>query len=362
MKTFKAFLIFSLFSLLFVSQVSAQAPTVKMEFEKGNVVSSSTKSTNESLEVHITQGSDKGRTIKLNYDTQGLQNNNISNGDGLVISKVTQNGKILYAVNDENRLPFVGIFIALFLALIVLVAGKKGVGSIIGLGISLGVIFFFIVPAILSGQNPLNICVLGAIIIILPTTYIAHGISIKTTIALISTLTALFLTWIIATFALQLTHLSGFGSEEAYDLHIGLKSLVDFRGLLLGGIIIATIGALNDITTTQSATIFELNHTDPKFDFDDLLKKGMSVGREHAVSLVNTLVLAFIGSSLALFILYFYNPTKEPLWAILNSEIISEEIIRTIVGTSGLLLSMPIVTILATFYCAHYSREYKNKS
>lgn len=249
------------------------------------------------------------------------------------------------------RLPQLLVIVVVFIALIIFIAGKKGIGSIIGLAISLGVIFFFIIPQVLSGANPLLITMIGSIIILFSTTYIAHGFSIQTSVALVSTFISLILTVAISALAINFTKLSGFGSEEAYELHMGVKSVVDFQGLMLSGIIIATLGALNDVTTTQSATIFEIFKGNKKLNFDELLKKGLSVGREHVISLVNTLVLAFVGSSFVLFLVYFVNPMHTPLLTILNTETISEEIIRTISGTAGLLLSMPIVTILASFIC-----------
>ena len=324
---------------------------LKVITERGVVVSTFGNQSQE-LTVKISSGPDAGKTVKMSYDPMSLSSLRLNPGDQLIISKQNDaSGKTVFSVNDRFRIPEVlGVVIA-FLFLILLIAGKKGIGSIIGLGISLGIIFVYIVPSILGGTNPLLACMVGAIAILFTTTYIAHGFSRQTTIAMFSTFIALILTWALATIVTQITSLSGFGTEETYDLHLGLKNLVDFQGLLLGGIIIATLGALNDVTTTQAAAIFEIHRTDPKMNFDQLLKKGLSVGREHVVSLINTLVLAFVGTSLALFLIYFFNPTGVSLITILNSEIVSEEIIKTIAGTSGLLLAMPIVSILAAFIC-----------
>ncbi len=364
MKVFKLLIIsfFLLSSFFVVSRIyaaeNASVYSPKTDYFKAKIIKVSDSKNTQNLSIQILQGSEKGKVIKLSYNPQGIRLLKLKSGQEIVLAQQKDpTGKVIYAVNDKYRIPNVAFAVLLFVALVVIIAGRKGVGALIGLTISLGVIFIYIVPSILSGSDPLATCMIGSIVILLSTTYIAHGFSTQTTIALVSTLSALIITWILATLVLNFTHLSGFGTEEAYELHMGLKSLVDFRGLLLGGIIIATLGALNDVTTTQSAAIFEIYKSNPKQDFDQLLVKGMGIGREHVASLVNTLVLAFVGTSLALFLVYFFNPSHEPLWAILNSEIISEEIIKTIVGTSGLLLSMPIVTILATAVCIHVIGE-----
>lgn len=364
MKILKTSLIFFLLFLFVLKPFAFAAGLVdlKTDYLKGKVVGVTDAKNSQSISVQIFDGGEKGKVVKINYDPQGLKLLKLKSGESVVISKQTDGaGKVIYAVNDRNRMLNVILAIVLFIALVVVIAGRKGIGSLIGLTISLGIIFIYIVPSILSGADPLTTCMIGSIVILLATTYIAHGFSVQTTIALVSTLSALIITWILATIVLNFTHLTGFGSEEAYELHIGVKNLVDFRGLLLGGIIIATLGALNDVTTTQSAAIFEIYKSNKKQDFDELFSKGMSVGREHVASLVNTLVLAFVGTSLALFLIYFINPMHEPLWAIFNSEIISEEIIKTIVGTSGLLLSMPIVTVLATVVCIYKIGEEQRK-
>jgi uncharacterized membrane protein len=181
------------------------------------------------------------------------------------------------------------------------------------------------------------------------TTYLAHGISKKTTIALASTLFSLLLTAAFAIIAINFNKITGLGSEDAFALTLGPTSIIDIRGLFLSGIIISTLGALNDITTTQSATILELKKANPKLKFVALFEKGLSVGKEHIASLVNTLILAYVGSAFAVFIFFMLNPGHLPYWVILNNEIVSDEVIKIIAGSIGLLLSVPIVTLLASY-------------
>ena len=218
------------------------------------------------------------------------------------------------------------------------------------MGLSFAIILLYIVPNILKGNDPLTITLIGATVIILLTTYLAHGVSWKTTIALSSTLISIFLTAWLAIFAVSFTNISGIGNEDAFALQVGTTSLINLKGLFLSGIIIATLGALNDITTTQAMTILELKKADPKLKFVALFEKGFAVGKEHIASLVNTLILAYAGSAFAVFIFFVLNPAKVPYWIVLNSEMVSDEVVKILAGSLGRLLSVPIVTFLASLF------------
>lgn len=165
-----------------------------------------------------------------------------------------------------------------------------------------------------------------------------------------STFLTLIFTGALAIAYVKLTSLSGLGNENAYNLQLGQPNSINLRGLLLGGMIIGALGVLDDITTTQTATIFELFKTNPKQKFNELVKKGLNIGREHIASLINTLVLAYAGVSLSLFVLFIINPRNIPYWVILNSESVMEEIVRSIVGSTGLILAIPLVTIISSWY------------
>jgi uncharacterized membrane protein len=191
------------------------------------------------------------------------------------------------------------------------------------------------------------------------TIYLAHGFSKKTTIALISTFLTLILTGALSTLFVHMTFLSGLGSDDAYALQIGPEAKINFRGLLLGGILIGTLGVLDDVTTGLSASVFELYKANPKISFGQLLKSGLAIGREHISSLVNTLVLAYAGASLPIFLTLVLNPNNYPLWSILNSELIVEEIVRTLAGSIGLVAAVPLTTFLATIYITEFYSKSK---
>lgn len=360
--SFLIILFLQLFSFDTNAQSPTNAPSPKQEFYKAVVIEISEqgeteidnyKSYYQIISVKLLEGLEKGKVKNIENGKQFRMGKNqlLKVNQEIVIAKVIYpNGETIYSVYDFYRLNTIAIFLIIFFIAVLLVGGKKGIGSTLGMLISLAVILVFIIPSILKGYDPLTITLIGSLVIILTTTYLAHGVSQKTTIALVSTVASLIFTAGFALSAIQLSNITGLGNEEAYSLQLGPTSIIDLRGLFLSGIIITTLGALNDITTTQSATIFELRKTNPKLTFIELLEKGLSVGKEHIASLVNTLILAYVGSAFAVFIFLVLNPVKLPYWVILNNEIISDEIIKIISGSMGLLLSVPIVTVIAAYW------------
>ncbi|SRR5260221_250993 len=334
------------------------------EFEKAEVISVDKEGQAQiggssvrfqDITLKITSGIDAGKTIRLTNGggTFVTREQLVTKGEVLILDK-TQNG---YLILDKYRLDTVPFLLIGFVVLLLAVAGWKGLGSIFGLIISLAVILGFIVPQIIAGTNPLLVAIIGSIVILFVSTYLAHGISKQTTIALTSTFIALIIAATLSFAAVNFTKLAGIGDDAAVSLLTASStSNINLQGLLLAGIIIGTLGALNDITTTQSATIFELKEANKNLKFDELVKKGSNVGREHIVSLVNTLVLAYAGSALAIFIYFILNPGKQPLWVVLNNEVIIDEIVRTFSGTIGLILAIPICTYLAAWWVSRLKR------
>ncbi len=353
-----------LFSFLaffvFIPKVFAQTSIPSQQYYLGKVekiISSGQteimgyKALYQTLIVKVTSGPDTGKSITIDYGktTQITKGQEVSAGEDVVLTKIKDTqGKTSYSIYDAYRITPLIILAVVFVVLILVVAGLKGLGSLFGMLFSLTVIMLFIVPNILSGSDPLTVTVIGSVVIIIVSTFLAHGISKKTTIALFSTLTALMLAAAFSILAISFAKLTGLGNEDFATLQTGTTSFINIKGLFLSGIIIGTLGALNDITTTQAATIFELKDANDKLRFTQLAEKGLIVGKEHIASLVNTLVLAYAGSSLAIFIFLALNPAHLPYWVILNNEIIADEIIRIIAGSVGLILSVPIVTIIAS--------------
>jgi uncharacterized membrane protein len=270
-------------------------------------------------------------------------------GDKVTVEILTKiDGSTSFILREKYRLPSLGWLLAAFLALAVFCGGVTALSSVIGLLVSIGILAFVLVPRIAAGGDPLFWSLFCSIIIACTSLYIAHGFNRRTTVSLVATLITLAISAVAAILAVRLTSLFGVGTEEAFLLQTGPLEGINFRGLLLGGILIGTLGVLDDVTTAQVASIAEVAHHNPRLNFQQLFLSGTRVGREHIASLINTLALAYAGASLPLLLLFKTNDTW-PFWVTLNSEFLAEEIVRTLIGSATLLLAVPISTWLASY-------------
>jgi uncharacterized membrane protein len=267
-------------------------------------------------------------------------------GDSVIVSKPQIPGQnATYSLIDHYRLPQAALWLSVAVVLGIIFAGWRGLGSIIGLFISLGVLGGFVVPQILHGSNPYSVMIAASFMIATLGIYAAHGISKRTTIALVGIYLTLILVLGLSTLALQLAHLNGISSEDISYLHQQLPNL-NIRGLLFGGIILGVVGVLDDIAVGQAATVDELRRANPKLTWRELYRRALRIGREHIASLINTLVLAYAGSAM-IYIFYVSAAQNLPLWLVLNSELMMEEIIRSLIGSIALILAVPLTTLLA---------------
>ena len=366
MKRLFVLFFFFLFLLKFSSQVLAdglpQNLQIQQWFEKGEVTQvlqsgekeiAGQKNLFQVLKVKILDGKEAGKelTIQQGGDVLLSPQQLVQVGDVVVVNGIkNMDGSYQYNIYDTyraNTAMYIGIAFLLF---VIFITGKKGIGALIGLTISLAVILGFIVPQILANHDPLTVTILGSFVILLLTTYLAHGFSKATSIAMVSSLTSLIITGLLSLAFVTLLKLAGNGSEDAVTLQLSGGVHVNLQGLLLSGIIIGTLGALNDVTTTQVASILALNRSNPMLKYLQLAEEGFTIGREHILSLVNTLVLAYAGSSLAIFIFFVLNPSHLPYWVIFNSQLLQEEFVRTIAGSIGLIVAVPISTFLAAWF------------
>lgn len=253
----------------------------------------------------------------------------------------------LYSVTDKVRTGAIFQLLLLFVVVIVGVSGMAGIRSLLGLLFSFVVIFKFVLPQIVLGSNPLSVALLASCVILSVSYYLTHGISSKSSIAIVGTLGALVVTGLLASFFAQASFLSGFGSEEAGFL-LGKLSIPSFYNLLLAGIIIGSLGVLDDITISQAAIVEELSLANKKLDIKELYLRAMRIGHDHISSLVNTLVLVYAGSALPLLVLFV--SSEASVFSLLNYEAVAEEIVRTLVGSIGLVSAVPLTTIIAAYW------------
>jgi uncharacterized membrane protein len=234
--------------------------------------------------------------------------------------------------------------VAIVFALVVVVLGGwRGATALVGLVISVLILLAFVLPAILDGRSPVLVAVVGSAAIAYVTMYLAHGFGRMTTIALVGMTAALVLTAVLSAIVVDLARFTGFVTEETSLLTF--FEGIDVTGLLLAGIVLGAAGALDDVTITQAATVWELKAADPSLGHVGLFRRALRVGRDHIASIVNTLLLAYAGASLPLLVLFVL--ARQSLGTIANSEVVAVEIVRTLVGSIGLVAAVPLTTWLA---------------
>jgi uncharacterized membrane protein len=293
----------------------------------------------------LSQGPDKGDTIELEFP-ESPTTPDLDPGDRVVLSydpDATAGFEYQYA--DRQRRPVLLWLTLLFAAAVIALGRWRGVAALAGLGASIVVILWFILPAVLDGHSPVLVAVVGASAIAYLALYLAHGPRTKTTVALIGTLGALALTVVLASVFTALAQFSGLSSEEAALVRIGAEN-VSLSGLVLGGMVIGALGALDDMTVTQTSAVWELRAANPGYSRRELSRAAMRIGRDHVASTVNTLALAYAGAALPILILLVQS--RQSLGTVANSETVSVEIVRTLVGSIGLVASVPLTTWLAT--------------
>lgn len=267
-------------------------------------------------------------------------------GTKVVVGQTRLDGKEDFYVADHYRISALWAIAACFFLLVIAVSRWKGLASMLGLAFTAYALVGYIMPKIAAGAGPMRTALPALFVIAIVSIYMAHGLNRRTHVAVICTLATMSLAAVVSSLMASGAHLYGFGEEDAMYLQHTDFASIDFQGLFLVGVIIGALGVLDDVTTGQAAVIDELVMANPSLGFTELWKRGLSVGKEHISSLVNTLFLAYAGVSLPLFLLYQANNTQ-PLWMFLNGEQMAEEIVRTLAGSMALVLAVPLTTAVA---------------
>lgn len=325
---------------------SSDSDTSKNEFKAEIVRVVAATDTVQTLEVKIQNGLMKDQIKVIENDELYSANKRIfqAGDDVVVVYMPDQNTFYISEYQRFNQLLYLFI---LFVVVSLLITGTQGIGALIGMGLSFLVIFKLVLPLILAGNPPLPVAILGAALIIPLTFYPSHGISKKTNIAVISTLVTLIIAGLLATFFADYTHLTGLASEESIYLKSETFQNIDFRGLVLAGILISILGILDDITISQASIVQQLKLAKKNIQFSELFSRAMAVGRDHIASLVNTLILVYAGASLPLLLLFMDHENN--FKSVLNLEFIAQDVVSTLIGSIALILAVPITTLLASF-------------
>ena len=285
-----------------------------------------------------------GKTVTVQDDSRRFKA-----GDEIqVYPTLGPSNEFLFYANDYVRRGGLLWLVIAFVAIAALVGRGKGLRAVIGMAISLAVILALIVPAIVAGWNPVLVAILGSSLILASSVYFVHGFNWTSHSSLVATVAAAIVTLGLAYLFSSLTSLTGLGAEEGtfiLQLSQAAGVTVNLRALLIAGILIGALGALVDSTVAQAAVVRELSNLNPNLDWRQLYKSGMGVGFDHIGSLVNTLVLANLGSSLPLWVVFTLGEVK--FSQALNLELVATEIVHALVGCIGLILAVPLATLLA---------------
>jgi uncharacterized membrane protein len=274
-------------------------------------------------------------------------------GDEIIVDRSNVPGappEAQYGFVDFRRQTPLVVLGFLFVVAVLMLGRMQGLRALIALGITVVVLLRFLMPALFHGRPPLLVALVAAGLVALVALYITQGVNERTTVAVLGTLSSLALTGLLGALFIAVCNLTGFASEEARNLTI-FGGDVDVRGLLLAGIIIGTLGVLDDVTVTQVSAVWELHLANPQYTFGHLYRSALRIGRDHIGSTVNTLVLAYAGAALPL--LLIYSQSGLGAGAVLGAEVVAVEIVRTLVGSIGLVAAVPITTVLAALVVAH---------
>lgn len=298
--------------------------------------------------VEILQGPYRAQKLTVDYALrQNTDSLRLQIGQEILVtvSARPEGGTAAY-FTDFIRTPALLWLFLTFVAFSLLISGWKGVRSLASMGISFVVILGFIIPQILAGNDPLWVSIAGSFFLLASTLYLVYGWTLKTHAAAFGTLFALCVTGALAVLFVNLARLSGFGDENALFLAQQINFNLNLRGLLLGGMLIGALGVLDDLVITQASVTFEIHAANPNLPFAALYRRAMHVGRDHVAATVNTLVLAYAGAALPLFLLF--SLSGQNALNLLNLEFVSEEVVSTMVGSLGLMSAVPITTLLAS--------------
>ena len=243
----------------------------------------------------------------------------------------------------ERRTPMLWL-LAAFAAVVVAFGRRRGLLSLVGLGASIAVVVVFVIPAILDGRPVLPVALVGSLAVMLLTLALAHGVGTKSVAAALGTTASLLLTAGLAVAFTRLANITGFSSEEALLLQEAAGA-VSVQGLVIAGMVIAALGVLDDVTVSQASAVLALRRADPTLEFRRLYREAIDVGRDHVAATVNTLVLAYVGASLPILLVFAVGDA--PFAEAVNREAVSEAVIGTLVGSIGLIAAVPLTTATA---------------
>jgi uncharacterized membrane protein len=304
-----------------------------------------------SLSVLLTDGDSPGVTIQ-----QVLPNEpstpRFTVGDHVVLAYTGGNPSDAgsYQIQDFQRGTSMLWLAALFAAAVLLLGRWRGLASLAALGFSFLVLVVYLFPAILTGESPVIVGVLAASVIMFGVLYLTHGVSAQTSSAVLGTVLSLALIGVLGTAFSAATQLTGLDDDTARLIGV-LGHGIDVRGLLLAGMVIGALGVLDDVTVTQTSSVWELRRANPELGVRALYTAALRIGRDHISSAVNTLALAYTGAALP--VLLIFSLSGQSFSTLITTQDVAQEVVRTLVGSIGLVAAVPITTAIAALVARH---------
>jgi len=301
--------------------------------------------------VELLDGEYRGIVMEMDYGKRQVLSNAVylQTGDTILVTVGSRpDGVLTVYFVDFVRVNSLLWLTAIFVIVILIISRWKGLRSLLSLGFSLLVIIGYIIPHILAGEDPLWVSIIGSVILLGVTLYLTYGWNLKTHAAVVSMIFVLLITGTLAGLFVFFTRLTGSGDENALFLIQMLNTQINLRGLLLGGMIIGALGVLDDLVTTQASAVFELHYANESLGFRALFQSAMRIGQDHVAATVNTLVLAYAGAALPMLLMFSLGHGNYGF--LINFEFIAEEIVRTLVGSLGLVTAVPLTTAIAILF------------
>lgn len=308
------------------------------------IAGTNVESKEQTLTVKVLSGPEKGTIATFENDYTQLKV-----GDVVYVRHIisSQDGTDLWSVSDPYRLPILYGLAAIFLLLVLVFGGIQGIRGLASLIGSLVLIFYLLLPGIYAGISPILVSIGVASLIIVLGSYVTHGFNRTTTVAMLGMLATVLITGAGTYFVIHAAQLSGFTTEQNVYLNFNTDGSINMIGLLFGGIMIGLLGVLYDIAIGQAIAVEELARAGSHYTRAQLYARGLRIGREHIGALINTLAIAYVGTSLPLLLLF--KQSTAGVAYIVNSEIFATEIIRILMGSIGLILAVPLTTLLAAY-------------
>ena len=331
--------------------------------EEGEVTLGEVTQPYQIVEVRVEDGEYAGLFFEIEYGTRQIRNEMIllNQGDKLMVTVSTMpTGEVHVQFTDFYRTNSLVLLLVIFVLASVVISGWKGIRSVLGILLSLAVIILIILPGIQEGKDPLLISIFGAFFFMAFSLYLVYGWTVKTHAAVLGSLAALAITGLLAFIFVNHARLTGYGDENMYYISQLTNNSLNVRSLLLAGVLIGTLGVLDDLVISQASAVFELFRNNPELTFKKLYKSAMNIGQDHIAATVNTLVLAYAGAALPMLLLFSFSNVDFTM--ALNLEFIAEEIVRTMVGSLGLFAAVPITTALSAGIAVNYRNFGKMKT